>query len=289
MNETDHITLYYRDDHSDKVYSTRIEPAGSDFVVNFAFGRRGSTMQTGSKTPSPVPYAEARRIYKKLVREKMAKGYTPGEEGTPYQATPHQTRATGITPQLLNPITEEELEPYLTDSRWWMQEKLDGQRILIAKDQGQITAINRRGLNIGLSRPIVQAGTELEVGRCLLDGECMGDIYHAFDLLEREGADNRLQGYATRYSQLVDLVDGVRSDALRWVPIAATAPEKRSMLKRLKKQNKEGLVLKDQEAPLHARPAQPRRPSAQVQVLRDRQLHRLGHQRLSTQRDADAA
>ena len=52
----DSTTLYYREGTSDKVYQTSIEPSGELFVVNFAFGRRGSTLNTGTKTMSPVDY-----------------------------------------------------------------------------------------------------------------------------------------------------------------------------------------------------------------------------------------
>ncbi len=91
---TDRVTLCYREGGSDKVYQAAIEPSGIGFVVNFAFGRRGSTLQTGSKTLSPVGYDAARKIYEKLVREKTAKGYTPGEDGTPYEQSDKEERAT---------------------------------------------------------------------------------------------------------------------------------------------------------------------------------------------------
>ena len=47
--QTQRITLYYREGSSDKVYEAIIEPQGEGFVVNFAYGRRGSTMSTGTK------------------------------------------------------------------------------------------------------------------------------------------------------------------------------------------------------------------------------------------------
>jgi hypothetical protein len=68
----ENITLYYREGTSDKVYQCQIEQAGERFVVNFAYGRRGSTMNTGTKTNVPVEYADAKRIFDKLVKEKMA-------------------------------------------------------------------------------------------------------------------------------------------------------------------------------------------------------------------------
>src|SRR6266700_7691375 len=98
------ISLYYKEGSSDKVYQAAIEPKGELFVVNFAFGRRGSTLNTGTKTSSPVDYETAKNTYDKLVREKMAKGYTPGENGAPYRHSDKADRVTGILPQLLNPI-----------------------------------------------------------------------------------------------------------------------------------------------------------------------------------------
>jgi bifunctional non-homologous end joining protein LigD len=80
------VTLYYREGTSDKIYQCAIEPAGKRFVVNFAFGRRGSTLNTGTKTSSPVDYDEAKAIYDKLVEEKKnhpKTPYTEGENGTP--------------------------------------------------------------------------------------------------------------------------------------------------------------------------------------------------------------
>ena len=81
LTEPERISLYYRQGGSDKVYHVAIEPSGkAGFVVNFAYGRRGATLQTGTKTSSPVDYPAAKKIYDKLVREKTAKGYTPGED-----------------------------------------------------------------------------------------------------------------------------------------------------------------------------------------------------------------
>jgi bifunctional non-homologous end joining protein LigD len=64
--------------------------------VTFAYGRRGSTMSTGSKTSSPVDYDEAKRVYDNLVREKTAKGYTPGTDGTPYVRRQQRQAALGL-------------------------------------------------------------------------------------------------------------------------------------------------------------------------------------------------
>ena len=69
-------TLYYRQGSSDKIYHACLAAQDSGYVVLFSYGRRGTTLQTGTKTQTPVSYDEARRIYDKVVAEKTAKGYT---------------------------------------------------------------------------------------------------------------------------------------------------------------------------------------------------------------------
>lgn len=258
------ITLYFRQGSSDKVYQAAIEPAGPGYVVTFAFGRRGSTLQTGTKTPDPIGYDEARDIFDKLLAEKTAKGYTPGESGTPYQHTDHEQRSTGILPQLLNSIDEKQAVQYVSDDRWWMQEKFDGKRLLIRKDDDQVTAINRRGLTVGLPEPLAQAIRLLATGQCILDGESVGEVYHAFDLLELDSEDLRPAMYAVRYDALLDLVDPVPSDVLRYAKTASNAKSKAAMLLALRKNNREGVVFKDSGAAYT--PGRPSRGGTQLKL-----------------------
>ena len=85
QQKLENITLYYKEGSSDKVYQCEIKQAGQRFLVNFAYGRKGSTLNTGTKTNVPVDYPSAQRIFEKLVKEKKSKGYTEGESGTPYR------------------------------------------------------------------------------------------------------------------------------------------------------------------------------------------------------------
>lgn len=245
----ENISLYYREGASDKEYHARIEPSGPGYIVTFAYGRRGSTLQTGTKTSAPVGYDEAKKIYDKLVKEKTAKGYTPGEDGTPYQQTDKADRATGIVPQLLNSIDESEVEQYLAGERWWMEEKFDGRRVLIRKQGPTVTAINRNGLTTNLPLPIVEAIQLLGVTDCLLDGEAVGDVYYAFDLLHSDVTDMRGSPYAVRHAMMMDLADGVVSDGLRYAEAVSGTKQKRAMLEKLKRTKKEGVVFKDSTAP----------------------------------------
>jgi predicted DNA-binding WGR domain protein len=69
------IELFFNEGTSDKIYKCSIEEQGSGFVVNFEYGRRGSALKAGTKTPSPVAFDEAKKVYDKLVNEKTGKGY----------------------------------------------------------------------------------------------------------------------------------------------------------------------------------------------------------------------
>ena len=180
---TERVALYYREGSSDKVYQAAIEPAGSQFVVNFAYGRRGSTLTTGTKTSSPVDYTAARKIYTKLVGEKKAKGYTEGENGTPYQHADKQ--ASGILPQLLNPVEEAEVELLLRDDNLCAQEKLDGKHLLVRKQDDDLEGINKKGFVVGLPQTVANELRSV-AGSFIPDGESIGDNYHAFDLLVRK-------------------------------------------------------------------------------------------------------
>ena len=71
------VTLRLTVGTSDKVYQAEIMPKGKGHVVNYAFGRHGAKVTTGTKTPRPVPLARAREIFHKLVSEKTARGYRP--------------------------------------------------------------------------------------------------------------------------------------------------------------------------------------------------------------------
>jgi bifunctional non-homologous end joining protein LigD len=47
-------SLHYREGNSDKEYHAAVEPRGEGYIVTFAYGRRGNTLNTGTKTIHPV-------------------------------------------------------------------------------------------------------------------------------------------------------------------------------------------------------------------------------------------
>jgi bifunctional non-homologous end joining protein LigD len=242
----ENITLYYREGNSDKVYQCRIEPAGERFVVNFAYGRRGSTLNTGTKTNVPVNYDQARRIFDQLVKEKTAKGYTQGEDGTPYQ--PADKLASGILPQLLNPIDEPQVNRLLQDATYVMQQKFNGRRTLIRKQDATIDGINKKGWLIGLPETVFKDIQQLP-GNFILDGECIGDVFHAFDLLVLNGEDLRPLPYRERLTSLMNLLASAQHRSIKYAISAFTTKEKTRRYQELKNGKQEGVVFKRLDAP----------------------------------------
>src|SRR6185437_5039278 len=217
------ITLYYRQGASDKIYNVGIEPSGAGFVVNFAYGRRGATLTTGSKTATPVSFEQEKKIYDKLVKEKTAKGYTPGENSTPYQHTEKADRAAGIVPQLLNAVEECDAQTFIADAQYWAQEKFDGRRVLIRRVGGAITGINRLGLVIDLPEPMVRHARTIGSQQWLIDGEAVGDTLFAFDVLESACSNLRQEPYVKRLRALEKIVGAGKDAPIRAVQTATTS------------------------------------------------------------------
>jgi bifunctional non-homologous end joining protein LigD len=242
------ITLYYRHGSSDKVYQASIQSADGGFIVPYAFGRRGTTLQTGTKTHAPVAHEEAKKIFDHLIAEKQAKGYTPGADGTPYQDTPREAQATGILPQLLNPVDEDFARKLIVNPLWWMQEKLDGRRLLLQKRGPTVTGINRRGLQVALPETLV-ADALASGADFLVDGEAVGDQLFVFDLLRMDGADLRPKPYLERHLRLLHLLATWERRHIQLVPTACVDTEKAVRFEELKANGREGVVFKQIDQP----------------------------------------
>lgn len=243
------VTLYFQEGGSDKVYTANLIKQGSGWVVTFAYGRRGSTMNMGVKNPSPLDYSAARKIYDKLVAEKTGKGYTPGEGAAAYTATPQLAdRDTGVRVQLLNEITEDQVERLLNDDLWGAQEKMDGRRQVVNKTAFNVTGVNRKGLTVALAAAVAQSAQSIS-GNFKIDGEAIGELVHVFDILEHAGIDIRNNTYLQRYMILESMPLGA---GMRLVPLATSTATKRALLQRLRAANAEGIVFKRLDAPYTA-------------------------------------
>lgn len=241
------ITLYYRQGSSDKIYQASIEKQEGGYAVSFAYGRRGATLATGSKTPSPVSHEDARRIFDRLVAEKTAKGYTPGPDGTPYEQTDKAAALTGIQCQLLNAVGDDRIEELLADPAWWLQEKFDGRRLLVRKHGESITGINRLGLAIALPQTLAVAAANYPID-FVIDGEAIGDKLHVFDVLRIGDEVTSELRYGERYLRLMNLLGSFVHPNIELVPTAFLPKHKTEMLAQLRAGNCEGVVFKRTDA-----------------------------------------
>ena len=240
-------TLYFRNGLSDKVYQVSIRPKDSGFMVYFAYGRRGCTLNSGSKTPTPVQYPIAKALYDKLIREKTAKGYHPGDDLSPQTPTHGAKRHSGIQCQLLNPIDEKQAERLLSNPDYWMQEKMDGRRLILKKEGDDIAGINRLGFIISIPDMIKRSAANYR-GDFIIDGEAIGETLHAFDLLAICGEDMKKLRFAVRYLRLRDLLNAFSHPNIKIVN-THYGDHKSIWFSQFKLQEKEGVVFKHIDAP----------------------------------------
>ncbi|NDV58427.1 WGR domain-containing protein [Bacteroides sp. 519] len=70
--------LYFKEGNSDKVYEIDLcQLSDNEYLVNFRYGRKGSTLKAGTKTPEAVSLEKAEAVFAALENEKRKKGYQP--------------------------------------------------------------------------------------------------------------------------------------------------------------------------------------------------------------------
>ena len=242
MNE-ESTEMWYRGGRSDKVYSVSLlNSSGNNWDVRFAYGRRGASPQTGYKTQNST-YHSAKEIYDNVVADKTASGYqiTSGGSMSNMTTSPTAKKSIGYIPQLLNPIEESELEGYLRDDGYGLQEKKDGKHQVVCFRDGEMRVYNKKGKEIGYP-----AGWRDAVSvSVVLDGEAIGEVFHVFDLLEVGGEDYRGRGYGDRFARLSGMSFGA---SIRVVPLVTGYKAKRQEYERLLGDGREGVVFKRLDA-----------------------------------------
>lgn len=260
MSAVRSIELFFQEGSSDKVYNaTIVEDAGA-FTVHVAWGRRGSTLNTGSKAVR-VTRAAADRMFDKLVREKRGKGYEERTvENQPAAVAPPQGQGSGsrVAPgravvgraaQLLTAIDDDaDLTRFLADDGMVAQQKLDGIRVLVTVTSGGMVATNRDGKVTQLASEAALAGLSYVPEGTVLDGEIVGDAYWLFDVLQLAGDDVSTRGYAERWELLDTEIEPALTDEVRVLPVAIGKKAKRGLHDKLRTASAEGIVFKHRDA-----------------------------------------
>ena len=240
------ISLFYKDGRSDKFYTASIEERNGAYAVPFIYGRRGTSGSSGLKIEN-VSLEAAKKVYNKLVNEKMGKGYKPDVSAVAYSGIVivSDKKSTGIIPQLPNPITEEEAESYFKDSAYGSQEKHDGKHIVLIYELDTTRASNKKGFECGYPTEFEEAMKEMALtnsfNKVILDGEAIGSTYHVYDLLAINNEDYTKRSYSDRYSKLSSMSF---PKVFKLSRLACTEKEKRDMFLTLQKGHKEGMVFK---------------------------------------------
>ncbi len=249
--EEQHISLRYVGGSSDKVYHLHLVPSGSGWVVNFEYGRYGSTLQSGTKTKAgSVAYDAAKKIYDKILKEKTTEGYKPIGEKSAGQVASAPVEVAEWVPQLLNPVDEVQATALLYDPNWGMQEKFDGvNRIIGVTEKGEPFAVNKLGKPVPVPAALARDLQSLHmlVGRIVIAGEGMGETVQCHDLLWLN-SDLRYEAFSVRYQKLDSIFESCCFDTLSLAPLFL-GNDKKGAFQRLRKGNFEGVVFKRLSAP----------------------------------------
>jgi ATP-dependent DNA ligase len=248
--QTERIELYYQQGSSDKVYHLELENAGDNWSVNAQWGRRGSALQRDVKAGN-VTYDEAKRVYDRILREKTGKGYrvarTNGDASPAISVGLPTREFSGHAPELLTPIEEREALDLVPNLSWWFQQKFDGRRLAVQKQNGEYSGINKLGQIIPIDPQLAATLDHVEADGFLVDGEITDSKFYTWDILTHNGCDLRDQPYEVRYARLTRLFQGVH-DVLRVAETAMTPKAKRNLVARMHEIRAEGFVCKNRNA-----------------------------------------
>lgn len=256
--------LHYLSGSSDKTYSAAVLDNGDGtFSTPFAYGRRNSTLNHGYKCERGS-MSSANAAYNKIISEKTGKGYrpSPGVNGNvfghlaaapapspkpsaiPDPAPVVEKEMSGVMVQLLNVIDETDLDSYINDARWGAQEKKDGHRRAVILRDGCFFGSNKKGHKVGVPSEVTDALIPGGFTSLTIDGELIGSKLFVFDLLEANGTDYTGKSYFSRFRSLELLFGKLTGPNLQIVPLAISAFEKASLLERLRREKREGIVFK---------------------------------------------
>lgn len=244
------VSLFYKDEKSDKEYHLSVVGEESTgYWMEYRYGKRGGTLTIAHKPKIRVDFATAKQLYDEKLAEQLAQGYTPNADGTPYQSSENNGEDFGSKPQLLNFITEDQVQNHINDDAWVMQEKKDGVRCMAKKIKKDLIGGNKRGLVISLPQNVVdEIRTVVGVPDANMDGELVGEIYWLFDLLS-------MGVHAFSSKTLKDRLEAIQEwlgdsfslhpdSHFRMVPTAVGKSSKKALFKVLKEQRAEGVVFK---------------------------------------------
>lgn len=250
--EPQNTTLYSDHAGADKVYHVYLNQKGGGWTVDFAHAGRGKALKTGTKTATPISYEAALKKYLALIKEKMngdSHYRKMDDSGSSYASTADAGTPFGIVPQQPTAITREQLQRYLEDDGYGIQEKANGENRLIRVCANDVHGGNKKGLKIA-GIPSEWVTQFSAIGDFVANGEHVGERFLAFDLLELGGEDLRQLPQRERYARLVQMHDRVShiAPAFGLLECHYTTAAKKALFSFIMATRREGVVAKKASA-----------------------------------------
>jgi len=245
-------SFFCQENASDKEYHMQVAAVADGFVVKYQYGRRGATLTPGIKPAQPVPFDKAVKQFDSMCKERITKGYSLVGKTTTTTIEMVTRAKSGLMPQLLNAIDASALTDLFQNTAMCMQEKEDGERVMVSRKDAVITASNKLGFTRPLPQAVVEAILTLPCQEVILDGELVGNQYRVFDMLSLDDACQQQVSYLGRYAAYSDFLHDVDSSAISIVKARFSPAEKSAHFELIKRNKGEGVVFKNIYAPYAA-------------------------------------
>jgi bifunctional non-homologous end joining protein LigD len=248
------VTLYKTEGSADKVYGLVIEEAPGAaglYHLYYMNGRRGSSLRKNLKLAAPVSLDAATAEFNKVESAKMKDGYTPAQSGQSYTSTPDAGRVSGVRPMLPADLPKgrqaETLSDLLRSDEFGVQEKIYGENRGLVISQDEVKGINKNGLVTSI--PVSWADELSALPKpAVIFGEQVGDVLHAFDMIELGGKNFRNQPLEVRYKALESALKSLNAPSIKLVPLIKGSVLKRQHMRDIDAAKGEGIVLKRLDA-----------------------------------------
>jgi len=145
MATINHADLFFQEGNSDKVYHLQLMSYGDGHSVNFQYGRRGGTLNEGTKISGATLQA-ATKVYNRILNEKLGKGYQE------IQASGVDTSFTGPTyaPATVPSRTARPARPPQTPGF-----SVPQRRVVDWGDEDEVPAINETVAEEAIAREVI--------------------------------------------------------------------------------------------------------------------------------------
>lgn len=145
------------------------------------------------------------------------------------------------------------LAEYALDDRWWFEQKVDGHRLVTVVENGVVTFLNRQGVQKSTLPIEPQLQTEFSAmtrGQWVFDGEIVDDVYWLFDLPVVGDKVKISDPYEFRRDVLDTFFAGwAPGKHIKLLPSWRTPGDKAKGMVLMEDTNREGVMVKDKDAP----------------------------------------